>query len=143
MAENQNKKSNKKLIFGIVALLAVVAILATVFFVFREKPVEGAKAITIEIIDDAQNSTVYEVNTDAEFLAGAMEDAEGLEFSGYEDPTYGLTITTINGVTADFNTGNAYWSYYVNGGYCNYGASSQPVEDGDAFVIKYEVYVAE
>ena len=54
-----------------------------------------------------------------------------------------LTITTINGVTADFNTGNAYWSYYVNGGYCNYGASSQPVEDGDAFVIKYEVYTTE
>lgn len=136
----ENKKGNKKLILGIVALVAVVAMLATVFLVFREKPVEGAKSITIEIIDDAQNSTVYEVNTDAEFLAEAMEDAEGLEFSGYEDPAYGLTITTINGVTADFNTGNAYWSYYVNDDYCNYGASSQPVEDGDAFVIRYEVY---
>ncbi|MGN0432621.1 MAG: DUF4430 domain-containing protein [Lachnospiraceae bacterium] len=140
MAENQNKKSNKKLILGIVALVAVVAILATVFFVFREKPVEGAKAITIEVIDNEQNSTVYDVNTDAEFLRQAMEDADGLEFSGDESEEYGLTVMTINGVTADFNTENAYWGFYVNDTYCNYGVSFQPVEDGDAFIIKYETY---
>ena len=39
--------SNRKLIVGAVALVAVVAILAIVYMAFREKPVEGAKAITI------------------------------------------------------------------------------------------------
>jgi hypothetical protein len=31
----------------------------------------------------------------------------------------------------------AYWSFNVNGEYCNYGVSEQPVEDGDAFEIVY------
>lgn len=142
MAENQAKKSNKKVVFGAIALVAVIAILAAVFFFFREKPVEGAKAITIEVIDKEQNSSVYEVHTDAEFLRQAMEEAEGLEFSGTESE-YGLMVETVNGVKADYNADGAYWSFYVNGTYCNYGVDAQPVEDGDAFQIKYEVYVAQ
>lgn len=142
MAENQAKKSNKKVIIGVAVLVAVIAVFAVVFFVFREKPVEGAKTITIEVIDNEQNSTKYEVHTDAEYLRQALEEAEGLSFSGSEGE-YGFVMETINGVTADFTTGNAYWSFYVNGAYCNYGVDSQPVLDGDAFQIKYEVYVAQ
>ncbi len=143
MAENQEKKqSNKKVLIGAAALIAVVAVLAVVFFVFREKPVQGHKSITIEVIDNTQSSTVYEVHTDAEYLRQAMEEAKGLEFSGKESE-YGLMVETVNGVTPDYSVDGAYWSFYVNGAYCNYGVDSQPVEDGDAFVIKYEVYVAE
>ena len=139
MAANQ---TNKKVIIGVIALIAVIAALATVYFVFRAKPVEGAKAITIEVIDNAQVSTVYEVHTDAEYLHGAMDDAEGLTYTGYED-IYGFTISSINDVVADFNTSSSYWSFYVNGEYCTYGIDQQPVMDGDAFLIQYEVYAAE
>lgn len=143
MAENQEKKqSNKKVIIGVAALIAVVAVLAAVFFVFREKPVQGHKSITIEVIDNTRNSTFYEVHTDAEYLRQAMEEAKGLEFSGMESE-YGLMVETVNGVTPDYSVDGAYWSFYVNGAYCNYGIDSQPVEDGDAFVIKYEVYSGE
>lgn len=143
MAENQEKKqSNKKVLIGAAALIAVVAVLAVVFFVFREKPVQGHKNITIEVIDNTQSSMVYEVHTDAEYLRQAMEEAKGLEFSGTESE-YGLMIETVNGVTPDYSVDGAYWSFYVNGDYCNYGVDSQPIEDGDAFVIKYEVYAAE
>lgn len=139
----KEKKMNKKVIIGVVALVAVIAVLAVVYFVFREKPVEGAKAITIEVIGKDSDSTVYEVHTDALYLRQAMEEAEGLEFSGTESEEYGLMVETINGVTADFAADGAYWSFYVNDTYCNYGVDSQPVEDGDAFVIKYEAYVME
>ncbi len=143
MAEKQEKKqTNKKALIGAAALIAVIAVLALVFFVFREKPVQGQKSITIEVIDNTQNSTVYEVHTDAEYLRQAMEEAKGLEFFGTESE-YGLMVETVNGVTPDYNVDGAYWSFYVNGAYCNYGIDSQPVEDGDAFVIKYEVFTAE
>ena len=60
MAEKQEKKqTNKKALIGAAALIAVIAVLALVFFVFREKPVQGQKSITIEVIDNTQNSTVY------------------------------------------------------------------------------------
>lgn len=132
----ENKKTNKKAVIGIAALAAAVALLAAVFFVFREKPVEGSKAITIEVVDNEQKSVTYDVKTDAEYLRQAMEETKGLEFSGTESE-YGLMVTTVNGVTADYNVNGAYWSFYVNDGYCNYGIDTQPILDGDAFRIEY------
>lgn len=138
----ETKKSNKKVILGIVALVAVIAIMAAVFFFFREKPVEGSKSITIEVINKAQESTMYELKTDAEYLRQAMEEAEGLEFSGTESE-YGMMVESVNGEVADYNVDASYWSFYVNDAYCNYGIDTQPVLDGDAFKIVYTVYVAE
>ena len=138
----ENKKTNKKALLGVVALVAVIAVLAEVFFTFREKPVEGSKAITIEVVDNAQESTVYELNTDAEYLRQAMEEAEGLTFSGTESE-YGLMVDTVNDILADYSVDGAYWSFYVNDAYCNYGIDTQPVEDGDAFLIQYEVFAAQ
>lgn len=129
-------KANAKKIIGIVIVVLLVAVLAVLYFVFREKPVEGSKAITIEVVNSAAESAMYELNTDAEFLRQAMEEAEGLTFSG-NDSEYGLTVIEVNGETADWNVDGAYWSFYVNGEYCNYGIDTQPVEDGDAFKIEY------
>lgn len=137
----EKKKLNKKTLFGVIALVALIAIFAVVYSVFREKPVEGSKSITIEIVGKEGNSTTYDVKTDAEFLSQAMEEAEGLEFSGTESQ-YGLTLEVINGETTDFNNGS-YWGIYVNGEYGNYGVDSQPVVDGDAYKLVYEVYTVE
>lgn len=134
---------NKKLL-GVGLFIALIAVLAVVFFSFREKPVEGSKAITIEVVNKAGESTVYALKTDALYLEQAMEEAksQGLTYEGSQTE-YGLTISAINGETADFTVDSAYWSFYVNNDYCNYGVSEQPVEDGDAFQIVYTVYTAE
>lgn len=130
------KKSNKKVVIGIIALVVLIAALAGVYFAFSAKPVEGSKAITIEVVNGAQESTVYDVHTDAEYLRQAMEEADGLAFSGTESE-FGLMVDTVNGERADYTLDGAYWSFSVNGEYCNYGIDSQPVLDGDAFAITY------
>ena len=130
--------TNKKKILGLVALIAIIAAFALIYTNFREKPVEGSKAVTIEVINSKEESTVYELQTDAEFLQQAMDEAEGLEYSGTEGD-FGLMIDTVNGETAVYETDSAYWGFFVNGEYCNYGISEQPVEDGDAFQIIYTV----
>ena len=94
------------------------------------------KAITIEVVDSAKKSVVYNVTTDAEFLRGAMDDAEGLEYSG-DDSQYGIMVKTVNGELADYDKNGAYWSFTVNGEYSNHGIDTQPVNDGDEFVIAY------
>ena len=140
---SETKKTiHKKTLLGAVALVVVLGLMAVAYAVFGPKAVEGAKAITIEVIDNNGESTVYETNTDAEFLRQAFDDAKGLEVSGTESE-YGLTIITVNGVTADFTVDSAYWSIMVNGEYGMYGADSQPVADGDEFQLVYTVYVAE
>ena len=138
----ESKKGNKKVIIGAVALVAVVAILAIVYVAFREKPVEGSKAITIEVTGKSGEMKEYQVRTDAEYLRQAMEEAEGLTFSGAESE-YGLMVDTVNGDLADYNADGAYWGFYVNGEYCNYGIDTQPVEDGDVFGIVYTTDTAE
>ena len=54
-----------------------------------------------------------------------------------EDSEYGFMINKINGQSAVYDTDGAYWSIYVNGEYGQYGADSQPVNDGDAFKFEY------
>ena len=128
---------NKKILA--VALVAVlVAALALVYVAYSEKTVEGMKNVSIEVIMADETSTVYEVATDGEYLIDAMEDAEGLTFEG-EEGIYGLSVSTVNGVRADYTLDGAYWAFYVGGEYCNYGVSEQPIEDGDNFSIVYTV----
>ncbi len=130
------KKANKKIIIGIAVLLIAIAAFSGIYFLFGAKPVAGSKSITIEVVDERQETTAYQLQTEVEFLRQAMEEAEGLSFSGTESE-YGMMVDTVNGLTADYNTDGAYWSFYVNGDYCNYGIDSQPVLDGDIFSIRY------
>ena len=135
MTETTNK-SNRKLWIGIAALVVVIAALIGIYFAFGAKPSAGSKALTIEVINDEGASTMYETKTDAEYLRQAMEETDGLTFSG-TDSEYGLMVDTVNGLRADYVLDNAYWSFYVNEEYCNYGVDAQPVNDGDAFQIIY------
>ena len=138
----ETKKSSKKTVIGVLILAALIVVLGIVYAVFREKPTEGTKNITIEVVNKEQETSSYEVQTSAEYLRGAMEEAEGLTFSG-TDSEFGLTVDTVNGETADYNTDGAYWAFYVNGEYCNYGVDSQPIADGDVFTIAYTVFTME
>ena len=130
--------NKKKVVLGSGILVVLIVAMVLIWTNFREKPVEGSKAITIEVINLEEESKVYELKTDAEFLIEAMEEAkeQGLTYEGEEGP-YGLSISTVNGERADYTLDGAYWSFNVNGEYCNYGVSEQPVEDGDAFEIVY------
>ena len=137
-SEGENMKNKKtKIIMGLVAFAAVVAAFIAIYFNFREKPVEGSKEIIIKVVYNNKETTTYELKTDAKYLKEAMDEADGLEYSGTEGQ-YGLMIDTVNGVRADYTLDGAYWSFYVNDEYCNYGISEQPIEDGDVFSIVYE-----
>ena len=128
--------NSKKKILGVVALVAVIAVMAVLYFAFGAKSVEGSKSITIEVVNSKGESKVYEVKTDAEYLSQAMDEAKGLEYTAV-DGMYGLSVETVNGESAVYDVDKAYWAFYVNGEYCNYGISQQPIVDGDTFKIEY------
>ncbi|MCR4793357.1 MAG: DUF4430 domain-containing protein [Lachnospiraceae bacterium] len=98
---------------------------------------EGSKHIIIEVTSADGTSVTYEVATDAEFLRQAMDEAEGLTYSGTESD-FGMMVEVVNGEQAIYAVDNAYWAFYVNGEYGQYGIDSQPVEDGDTYSIVYE-----
>lgn len=127
---------NKKKIAGIVVLIALVAVLGLVYNAFREKPVAGSKAVTIEVVSQDGSSKTYDVQTDAEYFQQVMDEADGLEYA-YEEGEYGPMVEEVNGEIASYDENKAYWGFFVNGEYCNYGIADQPVEDGDVFQIVY------
>lgn len=137
MKMNETKKPNRKIILGAAALAAVIAVFLIIFNLFREKPVEGNKAVTLEVLNQENKTTKYQVQTDAEFLRQAMEEAEGFTFDG-EEGAYGFTLYTINGETHNWSVDGTYWAIYVNGEYGQNGIDSQPVKDGDVFRFAYE-----
>lgn len=130
------EKNKKKIIIGLVALVAVVVAFIAIYFIFREKPVEGNKEIVIKVVDSDEKVTTYELKTDAKYLKEAMDEAEGLTYSGAEGD-FGMMVDTVNGVRADYTLDGAYWSFLINDEYCNYGISEQPIEDGDVCSIVY------
>ena len=66
------KKQNKKVILGVVAFIAVVAILGAVYYFTRPETQKGAKEVAITVVSEEGKKTEYEIHTDAEYLQGAM-----------------------------------------------------------------------
>ena len=127
----------KKKILGIAALIVAIAVLLCVYNMFREKPqsddiVPEGKNVTLIIAGKDAERTEYIHTTTADYLKGVMEEIDGLEY----ETTDGM-VMSVNGVRADYVLDGAYWAFYVNDGYCNYGIADQPVNDGDIFRIEY------
>ena len=139
-ANNTNTKKNGKglWILGISILAVLIGLFVILFAFFGPKTTEGSKNVTLSVVSENGDSTAYETKTDALVLQELMDELkdEGFTYGG-ADSEYGLMVDTINGVRADYTLDGAYWSFYVNDSYCNYGISEQPVNDGDAFSIVY------
>ena len=135
---DQNKKPlNKKLIAGVDALIAVIAILLGVYLNNRQPATSGSKTITVSVFDtvgstEASNTTT--ITTDEEYLRGALEQEDsGISISGSESE-YGLFVTTVDGVTAD-DSKQQWWCFTKGGEMLNTGVDSTPIADGDTFEI--------
>lgn len=128
-------EKKKKLLLGLVPV-AIIVLLAVVFVAFKPGTTSGSKKVEINVVNDKGDIKTYNIKTDAEYLRQAMEETDGLEFSG-EEGEYGMMVIVVNGVTADYNVDQSYWAFYVNDEYCNYGIDEQPVTDGDIFKIEY------
>ena len=135
---DQNKKPlNKKLIDGVVALIAVIAILLGVYLNNRQPTTSGSKTITVSVFDtvgSTEASSTATITTDEEYLRGALEQEDsGISISGSESE-YGLFVTTVDGVTAD-DSKQQWWCFTKGGEMLNTGVDSTPIADGDTFEI--------
>ena len=127
---------NKKLIPGVAALVAVVAILIGVYLATRPETTAGAKTITVTVVHSDGTEKTFTCHTDEEYLAPVLM-AEGIA-EGEEGP-YGLTINAADGETASWEESKSYWALFIGEEYATTGASSTPVNDGDAFKLVYTI----
>ena len=96
---------------------------------------DGSVKITVIVVDVDGNETNFVVNTDKETVGDALLEQNLIEG---EDGDYGLYVKTVNGITADYDTDQSYWAFYVNGEYASTGVDSTPVNEGDTYEFKVE-----
>ena len=131
-------QKNKKVL--IIAAVVLILIAAALFFIEGSKkpmPIEGAKTITVTVMQEGVENKVFTIHTDAEFLRGALEQEKLVEGS---ESQYGLYVTTVDGVTADESL-RQWWCFNDGeGNMLDTGVDSTPIADGDAFQIVLSTY---
>ena len=96
---------------------------------------EGETVFTFIVTDADGNDTQFEIHTDKKTVGEALLDV-GL-IAG-EDSEYGLYVKTVNGVTADYDTDQTYWAFYVDGEYAQSGVDSTDITVGSTYSFKIE-----
>ena len=138
LRRKKEMQKNKKVL--IIAAVVLILIAAALFFIEGSKkpvPIEGAKTITVTVMQEGVENKVFTIHTDAEFLRGALEQEKLVEGT---ESQYGLYVTTVDGVTAD-DSQRQYWCFKDgNGNDLTVGVDSAPIADGDAFQIVLSTY---
>ena len=90
---------------------------------------------SLTIVDLEGNETKMELAGGGKYLGEVLE-AIGL-ISGEEGP-YGMYITSVNGITADYDTDGTYWALYINGEYAETGIDTTEIVPGASYMLKLE-----
>ena len=85
------------------------------------------------IVTDADGTETTFRYTSVAATVGEALLSEGL-ITG-DESEYGLYITSVNGITADWATENAYWAFYIDGAYAETGVDSTPVIAGATYEL--------
>lgn len=92
---------------------------------------EGTVAFSLEVKAE-ERSVVFTVHTDKKTVGEALQDCELI--AGEQGP-YGLYIKTVNGITADYDTDQTYWAFYINGEYAVSGADTTDIAEGGEYQL--------
>ena len=91
---------------------------------------EGATTFYFTAQDLDGAVTKYEIHTDAATVGEALV---ALELVSGDESDWGLMVTTVNGITADWATENAYWAFYIDGEYAQTGVDATELTDGATY----------
>ena len=126
---------NKKMLMAAIALVAVVALFLTVYFVTRPTGTEGTKTISLTVVHGDGTSRDFTIQTQEAFLAHALIAEKIITDEGIETGMY----NTVDGETANWDPDQAYWGFYVNGEYATEGMNTTPITDGASYKLEYTV----
>ena len=92
----------------------------------------AAAGITFDfkVVDLEGSETPFEITSAKATVGEALLD-EGL-IEG-EDSEYGLYVTTVNGITADWDADQTYWAFYIDGEYATTGVDSTEIVEGQVY----------
>lgn len=94
---------------------------------------EGAKTLIVKVQAE-DKSVTFTIKTDKETVGEAL--IENSLIAG-EESEYGLYVKSVNGISADYETDNAYWGFFKDGEYMMTGVDSTKFESGQSYELVY------
>ena len=101
--------NNKKILLAVIAFVALLAIILTVYFVTRPSGTEGSKTFTLTVVHADGSQRNETITSSRQFLAQALRDEGIIGDEGIESGMY----VTVDGETANWDPDQAYWSIYI------------------------------
>ena len=99
----------------------------------QAQPAGVSFTFTVVGADGAETS--WELTSDAKSVGEALL-AQGL-IEG-EDSQYGLYVTTVNGITADWDKDQTYWAFYIDGEYAMTGVDATEINEEAVYTFAVE-----
>lgn len=96
---------------------------------------EGTRTFEIEVIAEG-HSVTFTVSSDEEYLGAALL-AHGIVTGDNGD--YGLYITAVNGIPADYSVNQSWWKISKNGEMLMTGVDTTPIENGAHYELTYTI----
>jgi hypothetical protein len=93
---------------------------------------EGNTAFTLEV-KAGEKSVTFTIHTDKTILSDALLEVELIKG---EESTYGLYLTHVNGMLADYDTDGTYWAIYENGEYAMTGIDGIEITAGATYTLE-------
>lgn len=94
---------------------------------------EGEKKVEVEV-KAGDESITFTIHTDKEDLGSALLEHKLVEG---EESAYGLYIKKVNGITADYDADQSYWSFCKGGEMQMVGVSETRILGGEHFELVY------
>ena len=102
---------------------------------YRENKTFGNGSKTVKVLVKAEGKSVeFTVKTDKENLGDALLEHGLVEG---ENSAYGLYVKKVNGITADYDVDQSYWSFEVDGVAQMVGVSGAEIKGGEHFELVY------
>ena len=127
--------NNKKLVLAAVALVAVIALFAGIWFVTRPDVTAGEKAFTLTVIHKDGTEKVFQLTSSEEFLGAALV-AEGIIVESNSPGLY----NTVDGETSDYSKDQSYWNFFIGEDAAMEGMNTTPITDGGVYKLVYTIY---
>lgn len=135
------KHNNFKKLLTLVMALVLMAAMALSFTGCGSKETNTVETVaqdaavttfTVTVTDLEGNERSFDITTTKTMLGDALLE-NGL-IAG-EEGDYGLYITSVNGITADWDKDQTYWAFYIDGEYALTGVDSTEIDPNVAYAL--------
>ena len=127
---------NKKLLIALIAFVALVALAVGIYFATRpeapEISEENKLKFTVIVVHSDGTEKTFNYETAGGYLGPILAE-EGLIVESDSDGLYNI----VDGETADWDTDQSYWSFYIGDEMAMQGMDQTVIHDGDVFKLVY------